>query len=441
MRRRLYPQIILLSMLVLGSALLSQPAGASTAPAAGVARTLEPVVLTGAQLATLAGAPVDDLFVYVNRAGAWSQVPFQVDEIGANGRFTSAGDGAFDAVDELAFMAKDLGDQAAMSGDAPAGLPGTGAWYQVEVSDPLDATAKGYAYVVRSASLTSAFTGAYVSYDAANRRIIGDAYQMGFSLSPPNAGAAPEPNIWFDYLSLGGSADILDRSPKFLGCLGAICLREQALFGLSPREGLNLVKSGPVRLIFRSSAAGIVTNDILAYENMTAWSTKAILSAFAPTLLSLTTDFNPAASGAKFYNGVTQPAGVTIDGNPDTTPPDNVPAQPFSPWYQVSANQGTLVHASDPTPVGGTPRNYYEDNSTPCSPQPCDTGDQQRWGESGIIVQNPNQTFTYRFNFYYLQGQQPNVGSTYAQYFAQPLSATLEDADRGVKVYLPLVKK
>ena len=108
----------------------------------------------------------------------------------------------------------------------------------------------------------------------------------------------------------------------------------------------------------------------------------------------------------------------------------------------MSTATGTVIQTSDISRAGGTPANYYEDNSTPrpvCTPlngPECDTGDLKRYGDTGTIVAGPNLNFTYFFNLYFLAGRQANLGSTYQAYFAQPLHAV---AQRKGPVYLPLV--
>jgi hypothetical protein len=118
--------------------------------------------------------------------------------------------------------------------------------------------------------------------------------------------------------------------------------------------------------------------------------------------------------------------------------PDNVAAQPLSPWWQLSTDTGTLIQVSDTSLLGGTQSNYYEDN---LARDPDDTGDQRRYGDTGIYITNPSLAFTYRFSIYALLGRQPNVGATYEAYFEQPFSVTAQlfGDFSPEKIYLPLV--
>ena len=79
-------------------------------------REHDAIVISGEMLATFAGAPIGDLFLYSfdNQSKTFAQIPFQFDERGISGTDTSffiADDGFLDANDELAFMACDLGDR------------------------------------------------------------------------------------------------------------------------------------------------------------------------------------------------------------------------------------------------------------------------------------------------------------------------------------------
>jgi hypothetical protein len=142
-------------------------------------------------------------------------------------------------------------------------------------------------------------------------------------------------------------------------------------------------------------------------------------------------DFSPVVSGATYYNAVV-PGGVTVDGTAD-----GVPAEPFSAWWQLATDAGTLIQVADVAPIGGTPSNYYEDDA---AVDDSDTGDQRRYGDTGAYIDNPLLNFTYSFSIYTLPGTQPNVGTAYEAFFRHPLSvkAQLFGDFWPEKVYLPL---
>ncbi|MBC8263636.1 MAG: hypothetical protein H8E47_05870 [Anaerolineales bacterium] len=374
-------------------------------------RDFEPVIVTGAAISAFAGTPVDQLFVYAYTDGVWTQIPAQVDEVTATGAYTDTEDSLLDANDEVVFMAVDLGDQAPADPHSADGFPTVARWYEIEVTDPLSPTRKGWAYLVHSASLAPTFTADYVSFDPSLHRINGVTYHLGY--------ATPRP--WMDYLTLGdGIVDILDRAPKSRLCFGLVCLPES----LSPNLQDDLIKDGPVRLIVRNGR-------VLAHGAMASW-TIPVPDTGGASSMRFSVDFSPAASGATYYNA-TVPAGVTVDGITDT-----VSAEPLSPWWQLSTDAGTLIQVADTTSIGGTQSNYYVDNS---EWDWSDTGDRLHYGDTGVYIADPNPSFTYTFTIYFLSGSQPNLGETYAAYFSNPLSTTawLHKLELPVKVYLPVI--
>lgn len=374
-------------------------------------RGLEPVIVTGAAVNGFIGAPTDQLFAYAHRDGIWIQIPAQVDEVTATDTYTTTEDGLLNANDEVVFMAADLGYQAPADPHSADGFPTVARWYEIEVTDPVSPTHKGWAYLVHSTELTTTFTTDYVSFDPSLHRINGTTYQVGY--------ATPRP--WMDYLTLsGGVADILDRAPKTRLCFGVLCFNESLASDLQD----DLIKDGPVRLIARGGR-------VLAYGAMASW-TVPVPDTGGASSIRFSADLSPAASGATYYNAVV-PAGVTVDGITDT-----VAAEPLSPWWQLSADAGSLIQVADTASIGGTQYNYYVDNS---EWDWRDTGDRSHYGDTGVYVVDPNQSFTYTFTIYFLPDSQPNLGETYAGYFSHPLSATaqLHWLERPVKVYLPVV--
>jgi hypothetical protein len=411
---RISPNFLILLALVLGlgafSVIITSPAMADhVATPKTLDRDLEPVIVTGAAVSALVHFPVDQLFVYAYSGSAWKQIPSQVDEITATGDYTTTEDGLLDANDEIVFMAKDLGDQAPESTPITGSLTVSPGWYELQVTDPINPAHTGWAYLVHSRVLTQTFAADYVNFDPATHRINGETYSLGFAT----------PHAWADYLTLGNSGvNILDRTKIRFGPF-----TEEVLPSLPD----NLIKDGPVRAILRGGK-------VLAYGSMASLTTAVSLPQGLTGSIRLSTDFNAAATGALYYNAVV-PAGVTVDGDPDT-----VPATPLSPWWQLSTNTGTLIQVQDAASLGGTQSNYYVDNATFDS---SDTGDHRHYGDTGISIQNPNPAFTYIFVLYVLLGTQPNVGATYEAFFTHPLSAmTVVHGDpRPEKIYLPVIEK
>lgn len=380
-----------------GSIALTNPTMAGSVTMLTISKTLdrdlEPVSISGAAVIDFVGLPVDELFVYVHINGAFRQIPAQIDEVTPGGSYVVSEDGLLDDNDEIVFMAKDLGNKV-------LGYPVDNRIirdriYEIKVSDPTKPTKRGWAYLVHSSVLTPTFSSDYVDFDMTLRRINAANYSLGLGTTHPG----------FEYLALGDSdVDILDRTKFRLFCENPlICpVTEEDL----PLVFDDLVKDGPVRVILRGG---------LAYGSMVDWTVRHTLPPFLAGDLCLSTDFNAAVSGATYYNSVV-PNGVIVDGIADP-----VVSKPLSPWWQLSTDAGTLIQVTNSDDIGGTQFNHYIDNSEVVE---ADTGDQQRYGETGLYIANPNLSFMYHFAIYFLSGFHNNVGEAYATYFWHPLSVT-----------------
>ncbi len=435
---RLLVLLIPLVLLVVSMGLAGQTIAGATAEIKTLDRDLEPVIIKGAGVGLLRGTPVEHLFVYTYTGTDWGgQIPSQVDKITASGGYTSTG-GNLNNNDEIVFMAKDLGDRAPDTEPLTATLPISNAWYEIEVSDPLSPTKKGWAYLVRSNELSSTFSGDYVDYIASTQHITANQYELGF----------PTTYEGMEYLAINGSGvDILDRTKLRvvldLGTLGVTTMTEQNL--INPQ--IAFVKDGPVRVILQQAVQRTVvpgsveanlSNTYLAYDSLfqTTSETDFDLGGLA-TLSRVRTsvDLHSVVSGAATFYNANTPLGVPINGSPDA-----VAETPFSNWTQVSHPSGRLIQVTDPTSAGGTPQNFYRDNSNPESHD--DTGDNPgSYGDSGILIEGGvNQIFSTRNSFFILpppDGGPDNVGDTYEEYFFDPLTTSLDFPP----VFLPIILK
>lgn len=362
-------------------------------------RTLEPVIVTGAEVPLFQGTSVDDIFVYRWTGVTWEQIPFQVDEVAA-GAYVSVEDGTLDADDEIVFMAQDLGSQAP---DAIANAVSVnGLWYEVEVTNPLNTSEKGWAYVARSSTLSVTNPTDYADFDG-SQTVTATAYAATWSSSHGG----------LDDLKLYGGSDILDRTKiraryRIFGIPGTAT--EETL----PAPPLTLVRDGAVRVVLQRGTAWT-----LAYGAMLSTETTLDLSGIPGLVIEearMSTDLNSAAVGGTYYNE-NVPAGVTIDGTPDS-----VPGGLSHAWRQVSLDDGTMVQVIDPDNPGGTLSHYYKDDSTI---DPDDTGDQQSYGDSGLKVTNPTvKVLTVHSVQYILAGRQGNRGEEFYQNFHNPLQVS-----------------
>jgi hypothetical protein len=449
-RKRLLVLFVALTLIIVSVVLTGQAIADVTAQAnqtKTLSRDLEPVFVKGSQVAALLGTPVDDLFVYTFSGNSLSgQIPVQVDERTAGGSYKAVGDGQLDPEDEIVFMAVDLGDQPAdMS--ALTGLPISATWYEIEVTDPLSPTQKGWTYLVGSDTLAH-ISKDYVDYNSTTKRITTnpDHYKLGLATS----------YVGLDYVTLNGdSTNILDRTKLRAvfdaGFFGTVTLTEEDL----ENPEIVLVKDGPVRVILRQAVTadpgGPITEASLSTTNLAYASLLQATASISFTLpgfvdiasVRTSVDFNSAASGAKFYNARTSPSWVLIDGQPDV-----VAATPFSNWTQVSTTTGRLIQVSDPSPAGGTAqKNYYcdDDDPDPLALE-CDgtnkTGDKVSYGDAGILIEGSvNQSFMLKSWLFVLAAGQENVGETYQEYSSKPLKPMAFLQGERSTIFLPIILK
>ena len=402
----------------------------------GLARTQEPVIVAGDQLPLFDGAALADLFVYAYAGAAWRQIPFQLDEVDASGAYTVE-NGLLDADDELVLMAMDLGDQVTAANWITDTSSQSYLRYEIQVSDPLSPGQQGWAYVYRSATLSPALPADYVSWDAANQRLIGGTYSVGFD---------PAVHAAMDSMELNGSGvDALDRGKIRIEatCMVIIpiplSLTEE---DLAEYADYTPDIDGPVR-----AGGGSTDGSSWAYHslyqsrfaiNLADLTPPPPCTALTINQVRLSSDWlDPTITGmapATYYDNNDE-AGVAIDGVPDS-----VPSSPVTTWKQVSGGQGSIVQIVDVTMGAGQLSNYYRDDQTV---DPDDTGDGQSFGDAGLVVDDPAGEVNAETLTFFLDPNQPNLGLTYQSYYANPLEivATAQRCGPLHYVYLPLLEK
>ncbi|CAA9524404.1 MAG: hypothetical protein AVDCRST_MAG85-3103 [uncultured Solirubrobacteraceae bacterium] len=386
----------------------------TAASAAPLNRPDDPVVLTGAKVPGLAGAAPQDIVAFRFAAGTgWQQVPVQVDERAmldlakpyagtptgvVATQYTDAAtytgpdpEATFDADDEVALMAADLG--ILDDGTEPVGVvPGSGV--RVRVTDPLDAAAEGHVTLFRRDGTTldpGAARTWPVSYTF--RLANGGTYPAAYNLAN---GPNPEDSTvttpfyqrhfsdrWVDdrlRVFTGGASgvDLLDRH-KFQFGPGS-CIRSEDTF--SNAEGAFVVnKNGPIRAI--RSYMGANSGPYTQRTHLFYPRRHDVVTALRVHAINGTMDFydyTRAAFGMTYRHSADQ-RGVTIDGKPDTITAGTLE------WERVSgATQGSLsiVHQTRTTIPGFTMTSWYLDNLRPGSKsgRQC-TGDSEAVGASG----------------------------------------------------------
>jgi len=403
-----------------------------------LARSAEPVVLTGERLLPFSGVAPNELVAFSYRRNAgWTQVPVQVDERhvvdldAIHNDFrppaysilsleyadpgTLSGpdaDPAMDSDDEVVFMARDL------RGRAPAGVPDpagvrAGSGQEVRISDPLDPEAAAWVYLFRhDGSLDPAAGRDYVDYDfelLPAGKTYPDDYLFGGGPGDPVGNPPQDPappanpensrvttsfyserfaDRWItDELRITAGAasgvDILDRNrlgvPFVSDQTTVVCPRSENTFAAGHGAFVANI-DGPVRAIrdYLGANSGLYTQRRqVFYERREDLTTFLRLHPVDNNLVDLL-DYDAAAIGMSYRNDLmgASPA-VTIDGNPDS-----VPTGVLS-WELVEGPQGSLVsaHRVDTDIPGYAGTSIYLDDSAP-DQLPC-TGDSQALGTSG----------------------------------------------------------
>ncbi|HSN75539.1 MAG TPA: hypothetical protein VL334_10725 [Anaerolineae bacterium] len=400
--------------------------GAATATAEPVntlTRQRDVVVINGAALPALAGAPLDEIFVYRFDGAAWQQIPFQFDEVDpVSSSYVLTGDGALDPADELAFVAQDAGQQ------APAGQwitdPLSTAYprYELLVSDPVHPGETAWAYVYRSPTLSPAFGPPYIG-------VTTDTITTPFFAATVNFSET----LGLTGLELNGSGqDIVDQS--HLSIKGRIVFLPVQLCEadiLSQISDPSLLPSGlppgdrPVRYV---SGPADGSGSAVTPASLRTVVGPVDLSAIAGSIgiPGLTLDefrisldlLNPAVSGfapARFHANTIAAAGVPIDGVPDSVPTT------LSAWTQLNGSHGSIVQLNSVQTTGTSAFTYYLDNANATAAD-CH-GTDGAYGESGIRVAPFAGQVTISQHLYFAEPLSQAAGALYQSYAANPLQA------------------
>ncbi|MFM8312433.1 MAG: hypothetical protein ACKOAZ_11105 [Ilumatobacteraceae bacterium] len=416
------------------------------------ARSEDPVVLLGSSVPGLSGV-LPSRVVAFRYAGAWQQVPVQVDERAARDLgivYNSAPVGVVvtvytdsttwtgpdanqfvDADDEIVVMAKDAGAL------APAGSPaGTvGSRTRLTITDPIS-NSVGYVYLfAQNGSLRQDAGRPYVRYDF---RLLSGAYKPTYKLSK---GPNPEDSTvttaayvrhfsdrWIDDVlqnRLGSGVDILDRH-KFLFAPDD-CLRSEDTFS-SGRGAFIANITGPVRAIrslLGANSGPLTQRDHLFYERRHDIRTFMRVHAVVGGMDFF--DYSPAASGMRYRNNLNTD-GVVVDGARDAVVTGTLS------WESVSGTQGsvTIVHTGETNIPSLTPSSYYLDTTSPTSRERQCTGDRWAYGASGPWINTP------------IPSTDPTTGSSFflrrfrSLYFDAPGVTAVQSAARVSQVSQPL---
>jgi hypothetical protein len=214
-------------------------------------RPYDPVVVSGSRTG-LAGSPLERYGLCVWQAETWKPVPFQLDEVDANGRLilTHGKDkgkgkddqpGVFDGNDELVFLGRDASLRCPEKAGMPAGAVRRS---EIELSDPANGIIS-WVYLVEFDRPPQRSTVQYVGYDPRTMRISATNYVAQFDPRFPVSSA-----FYAFTPAIGGDGkDIVDRVK--------VRLNLKFLFSLDVTEEDIKVEElgytdGPIRVVVRS---------------------------------------------------------------------------------------------------------------------------------------------------------------------------------------------
>jgi hypothetical protein len=386
-------------------------------------RKYDPVVVAAGEALAQKSLQINQLYAYRFDAGSntWTSMPFQIDEVDDRGKYLREQDGIVDANDELVFMPGDAGDHAGND----QWLPDAGAQqqtrFELEVTDPLTPDKKGWVYLYQKVTSPPSVQG-YIDYSpdptgAGADTVKGASYIEGHTS-----------NGWINYLTLPRVTSVqpqnlIDRLKVRLKGIARILVfnvpydaTEQDNF---PFVRVNFAK-GPVRglrewelaielksgsLTYRIDTTSFVTQ-YFPYSSalggdVVVDSVKTALAGIS--LIRISLDFSPNATGMKFFSITDQTRSFVIDGIQDS-PNDSLQDRT---WLMATGSAGTILTLAKVPTVQGTKRKlYYRDNAnggtgdgTP------DTGDMKSYGDMGIRFDDKvtgTLHLSFDMNFFYL---------------------------------------
>jgi hypothetical protein len=408
-RQLAYRSAMLWASTTLGAVLccvIAVPTGA-----APVDRPFDPVVVEGASVPALIGAPVDRIVAFRHAGSAWEQLPVQVDEMAwvdwstvynglipsrhavrtytDGGTFTGSDpDPAFDADDELVFMAREMAYRFPGGGDPPGVLAGSR--IELRVRDPRQGNTS-WVYLFRSdGSLDPGMGAEPVVYTF---RLDSGDYRSSFDIEEgPNPEDSSVVTPYFrvhfadrwirdETAVTDGTAtgiDMLDRH-KFQFAPGDCGRTEETA---SEGEGAFMAnRSGPVRAIraYVGANSGVTTHRVHRFYDRQ----EEILTGLEVHVISGIVDYfdySPKGSRLLYSNSLDPGTQVEIDGEPDPVVLGDLE------WELVTGTPGTIamVHILD-TSIADLPvASFYTDDVDPEVTQ-C-TGDSAAFGQSGPSI-------------------------------------------------------
>lgn len=427
-----------------------------SAPAqkANINRPLDYVVIEGQSIPGLLDTLNNRIcaYRYNLETRRWTMIPFQIDDWdAANETFAGLQNDLLDNLDQMVFLASDLGDQAdTLSWINDVESKGNFR-YQIQVVDPLTNNT-GWVYFFNSPTLTNSVSSR-VSYNSLRDSVATNNYMLLHKDRSYKSWANGFPMDLKILPAIGGNGvDIMDRyklrlyakatydlgvgkvdieailyedSTKVVtvdaGILGKVYIRME-------KKQVRTSQVGPVRLIrelilmitTKGSLAGTTIDDSTEFPFSTQffpthWEFSSGQDLKIPTDFGdpklkvnvqhfrVSADLNSAAMGMFYYdeyNNETNSQGLKIiDGRKESSFDATNLVWPGVNWYTIAGTQGsifTILKAVSPLVSAGRALPFfYDDKDSPGWPssyppgvQP--TGDRQSWGDTGFTLQAQN---------------------------------------------------
>jgi hypothetical protein len=389
------------------------------AGAGGSRRYAEAVVVPGSDLAVFAGALPEELWVWAWVDGRWELLVSQLDERLPGGDYVAAEDGSLDEDDELVFPMP-LSSAPAPDGQWPPGMDRDAPWVRVRVVDPLQAGVEQTVYVVLSRGGPEIALPPQVRWDADALELRSASYVLGF------ASAEADGFVGFKRLSLyADETDLIDRL-KLRVTLAVPGFGEQevteetlALLGvdvgaLTPDPAI----VGPVRVVIAADGSAMAYADRIVFrlsllEGMPPLPGLQLTS--SRVSLDLSEDGVPAR-----YADANVPAGVDVDGEPDS-----VPSRPLPAWRELTFTEGHVSLLREGADGAGGASLYYVDDADGVAD---DTGDGRSFGDQGVAADELDDVIAADFPGHVVisPADMGDVGARLAENLAAPVSVRIE---------------
>jgi hypothetical protein len=369
---------VLVSLLTLSSLLFHARARAETSqegfPPSGAAQKCMPgakatllrdpdvVTLEGRRLPSMVGRPLGEIRVVALRDDRIVPIPFQIDERKADGtlvypfgpKATRDENPLFDENDLLLFMARDTGDR--LSADSLAEL-GPDA-QEIEVSDPLVAGSRAWAYVTTAAAERGLSPVRYVQYTYDEVRKIDNIDAQHYSIHFP-WGEYYSDTFFVPVSSGGDGTNFIDRF-KARGTFDLL-LSLVSVRITEDRMGCRVLSyiAGPIRVVrhvgywaniglgIRSTSfeADITYYAAFMYAPLTMRVPVRMDLVFSHAYADIGTDYNRRAYGLMFINS-NNPDGTIIDGR--MSPQEQALDLSMDEWRLVTGPQCTVLRGRVP---------------------------------------------------------------------------------------------